>query len=78
MVFDIMMAGGSPFITGLFILLGVLIGLFILRIPMEFSVLIFIPLLLGVVGYYVSSVAAITGIIVGIIIGLGFLKLVRR
>jgi hypothetical protein len=78
MVADVLFAGGSAFITGIILLVGFLIGMFILRLPVEFVVLLGIPFVYGLVIYYVPALGPIIAIVAGIIIGFMFLKVVRR
>jgi len=78
MVFETLIGGGAPFITGIVIFLGLVIGMFLLRLPLEFAVLITVPVIMGIVAYYIPALTPITAIIIGIIIGFMFLKIVRR
>ena len=77
MVFDLTFAT-SPFIVGLSLEIGVLIGLFILRVPIELALLILIPFNLVIVGFYVPALIPIITLLSGLVIGFGFLKVVRR
>lgn len=65
---------GSLFVTLLGIVFGLLLLCLLFRIPMEFTAVLVLPLLLGV-GAYVSEFTAIVGVFLiymGILIGKNF------
>lgn len=78
MVFEELIGGAAPFVTGIVLFIGFVIGMFLLRIPLEFAVLMGIPFILGVVAFYIPAITPILAIACGIVIGFMFLKIVRR
>ena len=68
----------SPFIVGVSLEIATLIGLFILRTPLELAVLVLIPFNIVIVGYYIPSLIPLIGIVSGVVIGIFFLKIIRR
>lgn len=68
----------SPFVVGVSIEVALLIGLAILRVPIELAALILIPFNLIVIGFYIPAIIPMVGIVAGVVIGFFFLKIVRR
>jgi hypothetical protein len=68
----------SPFITGISLEVAFMIGLFILRTPIELAILVLIPVNVIVIGFYVPAIIPLIGLVAGILIGFAFLRIIRR
>jgi hypothetical protein len=68
----------SPFLTGIGLEIAFLIGLFILRTPLELAALVLIPFNVAIVAFYVPAITPLVGIVGGLLIGFMFLRLIRR
>lgn len=69
---------GSPVLTGLAFEIAFIIGLAILRMPIEIAILILLPLNFFVIGAYIPEIIPVIAIVSGIFIGFMFLRIVRR
>ncbi len=65
-------------VMGICLEIAVLLGLFLLRVPLELAVLILIPFNVIIVGYFIPVLIPIIGILAGIVIGIAFLRIIRR
>ena len=77
MAIDLMFAT-SPIVVGFSLEIAVLIGMFILRVPLELAVLILVLFNIVIVGFYVPALIPLIGIVTGLVIGMFFLRIVRR
>lgn len=78
MVLDILMTLGSPPIIGMCLLVGVLGGLYYLRAPLELVVLIMVAFSMTIAGFFLEGLVPLIAIACGVVIGMMFLRLVRR
>ncbi len=69
---------GSPFVTGMAILLGLIIGLAYIKVPAELSILIMFPVGFGVIGFYYGGFVPIIAAVSGFFIGFMLLKIMRH
>jgi len=68
---------GNPLIIGAVVFLWITFIAMLLFIPFEAMVVIWVPLVF-LVGYWIPTLRIILGIMLGILIGLGLIKWVRR
>ena len=68
----------SPFVTGIALLFSFLVGMAIIGLPLELAVLVGVPFMLVIVGFYVPAFSPIIAIIGGLFIGFMFLKIIRH
>lgn len=69
---------GSPFVTGMALLLGLVIGLAWIRVPAELAILIIFPVGFTVVGFYYGGFVPILAAVSGFFIGFMMLKIMRH
>jgi hypothetical protein len=69
---------GSPVLTGLAFEIAFVVGLAILRAPIEIAILILLPLNFFIVGFYIPEIIPVIAVVAGLYIGMMFLKVVRR
>jgi hypothetical protein len=69
---------GSPVLTGLALEVAFVIGLAILRMPIEIAILILLPLNFFVIGAFLPEIIPVIAVVSGIFIGFMFLRIVRR
>jgi hypothetical protein len=68
---------GNPLIIGAVIFLWITFIALLMFIPFEAMIVIWVPLTF-LVGYWIPSLRIILGIMLGILIGLGLIKWIRR
>lgn len=68
----------SPFITGAALEVAFMIGLFILRTPLELAALVLIPFNVVIVAFFIPAITPLVGLAAGILIGFMFLRIIRR
>lgn len=78
MVLEDILIGSSPIVMGLALEIAVLIGLFVLRTPLELAIVILIPFNILVVSFWLPSLIPIMTILTGLVIAFGLLRIVRR
>jgi hypothetical protein len=79
MILDALISGGgSPFVTGIAIFIGLIAGMYILKLPTELTILVSIPLIFGIIISFVAGLEGLILIILGTFIGFFLLKIVRR
>lgn len=69
---------GSPFVTGMALLLGLVIGITYLKVPVELAIMIIFPVAFGVIGFYYGGFVPIIAVVSGFFIGFMLLKIIRR
>lgn len=69
---------GSPVLTGLAFEIAFIIGLAILRMPIEVAILILLPLNFFFVGAYIPEIIPVIAVVSGIFVGFMFLRVIRR
>jgi len=69
---------GSPFVTGMALLLGLVIGLAYIKVPVELAIMIIFPVGFGVVGFYYGGFIPIIAVFAGFFIGFMLLRIMRR
>ena len=65
-------------IIGLSLLVGLIGGMFIIGASVEVVALIAIPFCLVIAGYFIGALIPVVAIACGLIIGMFFLRLIRR
>ena len=78
MALEFLSAIGDPFIIGMSILFAVTVGMFLIGATLEVVALIMIPFTLVIVGFFIPALIPVLAIACGLIIGMMFIKVLRR